>query len=205
LDKVQPLVAACMSAANIQTVKQLTLQVVETQRALQALKLGEKPTTPTSAPAPSGAPAVSPSSEPKKGGDEAQPYTALPSLQTDVPQNAVIAQLLQVPEAVSSNGTDVYGVQINVSQGVPPANDEVIKQTQWLMDVTYLATWWSSITPEQRRMPENIQRGRELTTRMFQDTSMITKSKRMALLTEAALSKDQLASLAQCLSTFASQ
>jgi len=117
----------------------------------------------------------------------------------------LIHSLLEVPETPSANGSVVYGTQINVSDGIPPAGDDVVMQTHWLMDVVYLGTWWSSLTPEQRRVRENLQRGRELVSRMFEDTSKITKSKRMALLTEAALSKEQLASVAQCLSDVASR
>jgi len=219
LDKVQTLAAACMSTvANIPTVRQLTLQVVDTQRALQVLKSGGKVSTVEpaslrsggSASSSSGAGAASVPTSPGRrveamsDGSVPKPYKGIPDIQTDLSVQSLIRQFIEVPEAASANGSVVYGTQINVPQGTPAPTDDIMSQTRWLMDVTYLGTWWSNLTPEQRRMPPNLQRGRDLVTRIFEDSSKITKSKRMILMTEAAMSKEQLVALAQCLSDCAS-
>jgi len=218
LDKVQPLMAARASPlANVGTVKQLTFQVVETQRMLQALKSGVVPSaapapTPSAVMSPAAARTGQPSIAPIAMGSGSfadeddhtapKPYNPLPAWQDNLPPTALIRQLLDVPPTPSANGSVVYGTQINIPEGTV-ANADVISQTKWFMDMAYLGTWWSSMTPEQRRNADNLQRARMLVRNLFEDTSKQTKSKRMALMTESVFSKQQLAAIAQCLSDVA--
>jgi len=232
LDKAQPLIAACVSSlANVATVKQLTLQVVDIQRMIQALKSGvapmAAPPSVASPTAPSGpapgviAPAALRSGPPTqmapiavRGGlqvfkDEddhtaPKPYNPLPPVQENLPVSALLRQTLEVPATASANGSVVYGTRVMVPEGTVDADADVISQTKWLMDVAYLGTWWSSITAEQRRNAENLQRARTMVRSLFEDTSKQTKQKRMDLMTQSVFSKEQLAGIAQCLSDVAS-
>jgi len=224
LDKVQPLIAASVSTlANVPTIKQLSLQVVETQRLLQMLKSGAvPPAVPASSPVSSSTAPASSSTAPvsssvnshgsatavehfKEHDDHSlpKPYNALPAVQNDLSPMALPQQLLELPASASANGSVVYGIQINVPS-VPEPDADLVNNTKWMMDVAYLGTWWSSLSVDQRHNNDNIERARSLVRNLFEDTSKATKTQRMALLTQAAFSKEQLAAITQCLSDVAS-
>jgi len=206
LDKVPPLMAALGSnLANVASVKKLTLQLAENQRALQLLKSGDYVPTRSGAIVPVDPAAALKQFEEEDDHTQPKPYTALPALQLDLSTESVPAQLLAVPDTASANGSVVYGTQINLPGGTAEASEDIVSQTKWLMDVTYLGTWWSSITAEQRKKAENLQRARTLVRSLFDDTSKATKARRMTLLNESVFSKEQLVSIAQCLSDVASK
>jgi len=218
LEKVQPLVAACASQlANVATVKQLTLQVVETQRIIQMLRSGV-PVPPATAVTVSPAVVHSPHSlalgkspaaivkhfREEDDHTQPKPYSPLQSIQTGLSEIALLRQLLEVPATASANGSAVYGTQIKLPEGTPDADEDLVGTTKWLMDLNYLGTWWASITPEQRRNADNLQRARTLVHSLFEDSSKLSKNRRLALMSESVLSKEQLAAVAQCLSDVAS-